>query len=976
MSSEQILNSQHGEGPRSYAFGPFRLDANARLLFRDGKVVPLTPKTAELLVLLVRRHGELVTKETLMNTLWPDVFVEEANLAQHVSRLRRALEDDSESAIYIDTIPRRGYRCVGAVIEHATDTGGSVEDQAGRRSDRSARLISQTRHTVGRARELAALQAAFEAACGGDGLMVGVAGEPGKGKSTLVELFVSGAEAEDRACIVGRGRCSERLTGTEAYIPVLEALEDLLRADDTGSVERLMSTLAPSWHRGLVPADPQIPPRDVPTSTAHQLKRELRSFLRDLAGVRPVILVVDDLHWAGPSTVEMLAYLATRVSGMRLLMIATYRLEELRRTRHPFLPVKQELQSRGLCRELELPFLSEADIGQYLSLECPGSELPADLPHLIHAKTEGSPLFMVDLVRSLLLRGAIVQQDGRWRLSQPIPALARDLPESVRAMIERKIEQLDERDHQLLVACSVQGETFDAGVIAEVLAIDPPEVEKRFEVLDREFGFVQPVAEHEFPDRTLTLRYRFVHVLYQNVFYDSLTPARRASLSAKVAATLLRLYGDRSEEIAVELALLFEAARDFARAVDHYIVAADGALRVFAYREAEQVARRGMASLESLPDTPARTKQELPLLSALSVALMSTSGFSTPEVERVCLRVRQLSADHPETRYVVPAVYGLFAMHEVRAQYQPCLGFAREFLELAERQDDPALLVHGHSCLGDASLWMGDFRGALDHTDRAITLYGAPEGRHGSLSGFDPGISSRVIRSLALWFLGYPDRAVAASEEAIGLARNLSEPPTTMFALFFGAVLHQLQRQHKQCRVQAEDAIQLCVEHGLADWAAWANFWRAWALAADGDAHKSIALMRQSLADQDALGSRMCRSIMLAMLAEVCDQAGQKDEGLAALHEGLDFVARTGERYYEAELHRLKGEQLLKHAASKQERNAEQEAEIHFREAIGISRGQGARSLESRATVSLCRLWEKQGKTAEARALSETYQQQ
>lgn len=882
MTGEQVVNSAPASPHRHYAFGPFLLDSHAKMLLRDGKAVPLAPKTADLLVLLVRNHGQLVTKETLIESLWPGVFVEEANLAQHVSRLRRVLEDGAEPATYIDTIPRRGYRFVAKVVEHATRRGRDHPTRS-------------PRPTVGRAREIAALSAAFHDVQAGDGLMVCIGGEPGKGKTTLVETFLSKLQADGAACTIARGRCTERLTGAEAYLPFVEALESLVHVDPSGAAGRLMT----AFTSNVAAASPQ------------QLKRELSTLLRELAVVEPVVLFIDDVHWAGASTIEMLGYLATRLGGTYLLIVTTCRLEELRQTKHPFLALKQELQSRRLCRELELDFLTEADIREYLAREFPGNDLPLDFPRMMHATTDGSPLFMVDLARSLRLRGAITQEDGCWRLARPIRTLARELPESVRAMIERKIGQLDEADRRLLAACSVQGDAFDSAVIADALSLDRLTVEERLAALDREFALVQPGDERELADLRLTLRYRFVHALYQNVLYDSLTPALRSSLSGKVAEAILRLHGDRSADSAFALAPLFEAARDLPRAVEAYAVAAERAQHVFAYHEAEQLARRGLALLGSLNDATASSTHELPLLSSLSVALMATKGFATPEVEAVCRRVRALSAGRPDVRYVVPALYGLVSLHEVRAEYESAVGFAQELLDLAERQNDTALRVHGHGCFGDALLWKGDYRGALHHTDCAIALAGTQTGMALSLSGFDAGISSRVIRALALFFLGDRDHAMAASDEAIGLARAKGEPPTMMFAHFFRAVLYQLCGQRAECLAHADTAIQLCAEHGLPDWAAWAGFWRGWAVADSGDAAQSIASMQQSLAEQDALGSRMCRSMMLGMLAEVYAQAGRADEGRMAVDAALTFVAASGERFYEAELDRLKGQLFI-----------------------------------------------------------------
>ena len=231
-----------------------------------------------------------------------------------------------------------------------------------------------------------------------------------------------------------------------------------------------------------------------------------------MSRLRPLLLFLDDLHWADASTVDLLAYIGSKCAALRLLLVLTYRPTDLLLSKHPFVPVKQDLQARGVCREIALELLTRHDIERYLALEFPQHRFPEELAALIHAKTEGNPLFMVDLLRHLRDRQVLAQEQGRWVLAQSLPDLERELPESVRSMIERKIAQLGEEDRRLLVAASVQGSEFEAAVVARALALDAADVEEQLERLERVHAFVRLVGEHEFPDRTLTLRYRFVHL--------------------------------------------------------------------------------------------------------------------------------------------------------------------------------------------------------------------------------------------------------------------------------------------------------------------------------------------------------------------------------------------------------------------------------------------------------------------------------
>ncbi len=251
---------------------------------------------------------------------------------------------------------------------------------------------------------------------------------------------------------------------------------------------------------------------------------------------------------------------------MRVLVLASYRLSDMELRGSPFRHVRNDLMPRGQMELMDLPFLEVKNVERYLTLQFPGNAFPADFATEIHAKTEGSPLFMTDLVRYLRDQGGIVQVDGHWVLAKSLPDSLRQLPISVRAMIERKIEQFEEQDRELLVAASVQGAEFDSVVVAEAAEMDAADVEERLDALEKVHAFVRRGEEREFPDRSLTLNYQYVHVLYQNVLYDSLQPTRRATISGPVAKTLVARYGDQVGTVAARVAVLFEGARDFSSA--------------------------------------------------------------------------------------------------------------------------------------------------------------------------------------------------------------------------------------------------------------------------------------------------------------------------------------------------------------------------------------------------------------------------
>jgi predicted ATPase len=356
-------------------------------------------------------------------------------------------------------------------------------------------IARSERRTVGRLSELESLRGALEAAGRGRGSLMCVAGEPGIGKTTLVEEFLAEAVV-DGSCTVARGRSSERIGGSDAYLPVLEALDSLLQSSEGEAAEPVIKRSAPAWYAQIAPLSDESDEsvrllEQLKETTQERLKLDFVACVQELSRSRPLVLFLDDLHWADESTVDLLSFLAGKFEGSNVLVVVTYRPSDMQLVKHPFLQIKPDLQTRGVCREIQLGFLHEAEIAEYLDLKFPAHHFPPEFTALIHEKTEGSPLFMADLVRYLRDQGAIEQADGGWRLIHGLPEIERQLPESVLGMIERKIGQLDEADHELLTVASVQGYEFDSAIAARVLGVSPEETEERLENLERVHAFVK-----------------------------------------------------------------------------------------------------------------------------------------------------------------------------------------------------------------------------------------------------------------------------------------------------------------------------------------------------------------------------------------------------------------------------------------------------------------------------------------------------
>jgi serine/threonine protein kinase/tetratricopeptide (TPR) repeat protein len=867
------------------------------------------------------------------------------------------------------------------------------------RMDEPRPTAAPRRHTVGHEEERAELRACFEAATTRSGLLVCVTGEPGIGKTTLVEDFINEPQAggrsrssgsnnsSSRVSIVARGRCSERLAGTEAYLPFLEVLDSLLRGEAGEQAARIMRHVAPSWYIHVAPAsdndssDARLR-SDIKTTSQERMKRELYSLLHDLSQIKPLIIFIDDLHWADVSTVDLLAYLAGKFETLRVLIVTTYRSPDLMLAKHPFLQLKRDLQARGDCRQIMLQFLTREDVERYLRLEFPSHTFPAELPALIHSKTEGSPLFMVDMVRYLRDRNVIAEDDGVWHLAQSLPDMERELPQSIRSMIQRKIDQLGGEDFRLLVAASAQGYEFDSAVVSEALGIDPAEVEERLEDLDRVHYFVRLIGEKEFPDRTLTLRYRFVHVLYQNALYASLKPTRRVSFSRAVAESLRSHYGEQESAVAARLAVLFETARDFQQAARYFLLAAQQAAQVFANQEVVQLARRGIDLLKLLPDTPDRSQQELMFHVTMGVPLLATRGFASPEVEENYTHARSLCDQLGLKSELFPVLAGLWLLYVSRGELVTAREIAEQLVEVASTCDDAVLQVEAYAMLGVSLTHTGKFAEALEQVEKGIALYEVR--KHFAYTGHDPGMMCLSFSGWNLWSMGYPDRALKRVKEAVALAEKLSHPQSMALSHFIASLIHYLRREAQDSLMRVEKSLAISLEHGLPQTIAWCSCMRGHAVATLGRPKEGIAIARGSLAAQKAMGARIGRPNFLSVLSEILSLDGQVEEALAGLDEGLSLIQKNGEHTKEAKILWLKGKFLLQRAGLNLDTSVSvadeaapdidpqiiSEAEACFHQSIEVARRQQAKSWELRAVTSLCRLRQKTGTgKEEARAM-------
>jgi predicted ATPase/tRNA A-37 threonylcarbamoyl transferase component Bud32 len=825
--------------------------------------------------------------------------------------------------------------------------------------------------------ELAALSTAFAAAQAERGSFICVAGEPGIGKTTLVEDFLDRTMFQGDRCFLARGNCSERLAATEAYLPVIDALENLLRFDRQGSAARLMKVVAPTWYSQIAPQ---------PVAAAHSMSeawraasqqamlREFVGFLQEAARIGTVILFFDDIHWADLPTVDLLAHLGRQIQRLRVVVIVTYRQTEMLLGPHPFWGLKLELQGRGACTELVLPMLRRDDIARYLALTFENHEFPDDFADEIFARTEGNPLFMADLLRYLSERRALIQDGQRWRMNGELPDLTREFPESVRGTIRRKLDRLDDVDRRLLAAAAVQGSEFDSLIVADVCDSDPTDVDNRLDQMERVHGLVRRIRVDELPDGALSIRYAFVHILHQQATYQDLLPTRRASLSLALARAIEKRYGKDNPTVAAELACLFEEGRDRLQSARMLWLASLNAGRVFAHEEAIVLARRGIEMLHLLPTSPEVTDLELKLHTTLGLQLQVMNGYAEPSAKLAYERARRLCLDVPDGP-LFPVLWGLWLFHKVRSELATAERLADELLGLARQASDPNLALQAHQALAMTAFCRGRPTIALSHVEQAATLY-HPESHtvHAAEFGQDPGVICKAFGAVVLWLLGYPDAAALESEAAISMSENLS-PNSQAIALHFASMVSQLRRDPGRTRIYAERCSNVAAEHGLSLWLAGSAVMRGWAIAAEGDVAAGVAKLRKGLIDWKATGAVTYGTYFLGILAETLLPVDNNTLMTSLLDEAVALADRTGERLFAAELHRLRGEAILRTETASPAAAAARAAS-EFSRAIEIAQEQQARSLALRAAASsLKRIGTCDGAAARHRdRLNEIYQ--
>ena len=913
-------------------FERHRFEPRSGRLWQGRREIRLTPRAAAVLAALIGRAGQPVTRDELFRTVWQDAVVSDGALTACIRELREALDDDARRPRFIETRHRRGYRFIArlALSADARDPKAASPPLA----------APPPTPIVGREREMDELQAELARAERGDRQIVFVTGEPGIGKTTTVQAILADTTRSEPLRIA-QGRCVELHGPGEAYLPLLEAMTGLCREPDGQRIVRLFRKHAPTWLAEMPSVggggEQAVLRQAAAAVTRERMLRELAEVVEVIGEDAPLGLWLEDLHWSDPSTVDWLGYVARRPQWTRLLVLASYRPGGA----SPALEaIKDELVVHGHAREVALGPLDEGAVSDYLAWRFPDTVAFAPLAPVLRRRTGGNPLFLVSVVDGLARREAVMERRDLLPL---------DIPDDVRRVIGHALDRVDPHLRRVLEAASAAGIEFSSALVAAATGLPLDDVEQACAELARRGSFLTALGSEAWPDGTVAGRYGFRHALHQEVIYERSGAGRRVELHRRIGDRLEAGLGERAAEVATVLADQFARGRDARRAIRYLRLAADVATNRGAAREAVEHLTAALALLTAQPDTTDRAEDEIALQIALGGPLMALKGRGAAEVERAYMQALALCERVGDPSRLFAVLWGLFLFRRSRGEIDVAHGLGERLLALAERTGEAERLIEAHHALWATRFARGELAAACGHARRALALY--DRDRHAALAALyghhDPAVCAFGHAAWALELSGEPEPASRHIDDALTLGRALGQPFSEAHARLSAARVHQFRGDWRATRKHTEAAAALAREHGFAQLAAWAAALRGWALAAAGEIDEGVAIARDGISALRDLGSRDFTTYFLGVLAETLVVARDDAAALDVVAEALDAVERMGERFYAAELHRLRGELLraIRHDASA--------AADCFETARDIARAQGAHALEQRAQRGL-----------------------
>jgi DNA-binding winged helix-turn-helix (wHTH) protein/predicted ATPase len=942
-------------------FGDYQLDP-AQGLKRGEHEVRITPKSLSLLCLLAQRAGQVVSKEEIFRLVWPGTAVSDSALTSCIQELRGALGDEVKQPRYIETLHRRGYRFVANTLSALSQSPPVLV----------VPLLRPDTPFVGREALVQEMHNAWTATNQGRRQILFITGEAGAGKTTTVSVFLA------RLAALGSIRatwaqCVQHFGVGEAYGPLLEAITRLCRQAGGEQFLSILEQHAPSWLAQmpglLAPRRFMELQRGAAGTTRERMLRELIGALEAITIDAPLILWLEDLQWSDVSTLDWIAAFASRPEAARLLLIGTVRSSEIAGTRHHLASLIDNLLLKGLGRELALHGLDESAVAEYVKLRFPcqdeESESFAGLARLVQRHTAGNPLFVMHVFSDLVERGLVVEANANWSLSGPITARDLGIPKSVRRAINGEIDQLSIAERTLLEVASVLGMNFALPIVAAVMETPVREAEAALSSLVYRQRFVGRTHMLESAGSVVS-GFRFLHVLYRDAFYQRIAPERLEELHQRAGDCKERVHADSVQLIAAELAMHFELGRKIDRAVFYFQQAAQNARSRSAFVEARIHLDKALLLVQQLPVTRERKELEAILLIELGAICQATHGWGAQQAENAYCRAQTLLQDLGKETSSFTALWGLWLFYWGRGSLDSARDLVEDLLDIATRVGDPATLVQAHHAAWATAFSRGDLNATLRHTDEGLRLY--EEERDSALlarfGNHDAKVCCHMFRARALALLGRTEQANLDSSNAIEFARKIAHPFSHALALVFSSGLGQLLCDGLATRNHAAAAVKIAREQEFRLLLAWASAFEGWAEAHEGKSTEGLQKIVSSIDSVRAISCGQFQPHLFGLLAETRLKAGQFPEAMAALEDALNLAVQSGERFYEAELLRLKGELQF---ATEHEKPCQ--AERAFLDSLEVSKAQNAQLFTLRTVASLGRLWLRDGRNPQAREL-------
>jgi DNA-binding winged helix-turn-helix (wHTH) protein/tetratricopeptide (TPR) repeat protein len=947
-----------------WCFADFRLDLANACLWRGTQPVVLTPKAFAVLHYLVTHANRLVTKDTLLDAIWPETAISDAVVRIAIGELRRALGDTAQAPRFIATVYRRGYRFVAPVTQALPlDTASSGPPTLLQEPARPHHPSLAAVPLVGREAVLDHLRAAWAQARQGQRQMRFITGEPGLGKTAVIAVFLAEA-ATDPAVWVAGGQCVEHYGTGEAYLPVLEALGQLCRGPGQEHLVALLQQHAPTWlvqMPWLLTTAHRVQLRDeLQGATRERMLREFAELVDRLTATTPLILFFEDLHWSDYATLDLLALLARRRTPAHLLVLGTYRPVEAIVRHHPLRTVAQELQRHGYATELPLALLSAEAVAAYLAARFPQQRFSTPLGPWLHQRTDGHPLFLVTLVQVLVERGVLHSQHGCWTLQGKIEDMAVEVPESLRQLLEQHLTRLPLEAQRVLEVASVAGVEFVAAGVAAGLAADTTTVEEHCEALV-ERQLLHPVGVTTWPDGTVTAGYAFVHALYQQAVYERLGAGRRARLHQRLGGCLEAAYGAQAGEIAAELAEHFVRGHDTRRAVHYLRQAGDNALARSASRAAVACYEQALDALAQLPESRDTRTQAIDLRLALRTVLWTMGElkrlFTTlQEAERLA----EALGDSHRLGWVSAYLLAHFAQV---GDPERALAAGQRALALATALGEHGLTVVAQHYLGGVYRSLGDYRRAVECFQTNVACLDGEIGQeHLGL----PGLATVFARShlvIALAECGAFAEGRAPAEEGVQMAEAAQHPYSQVMAWWAVGFLALRQGALSQAigvLAQALALVQRADLQLLVPMVA-APLGAAYALASrPADA---VPLLEQAVAEAVARQYLWDQALRVVWLGEAYLCAGRLAEAGTQAQRALAFAQAHQERGHAAYALWLLGEIAVQDDSLKVEA-----AEASYRQALALAVARAMRPLQAHCHRGLGTLYAQSGQPAQGRA--------